>query len=479
MASAAKSAAAYKPTAHPPATPSAPRSHNVELFALLAMAAAIAAAGLLVDPRAEAAFEAPKRLAALVATVAAALALLTLGDSTAPLRWPSGPAERRAALYLLLGAGAGALAAALAAPRRALSLDAIRVMILFGLLLPLGASRCLRHGRSRVLLAVFLAVCALNAAESILQALGVFELFAIESLAGRVSSVGFIGNEGYLALLMALAAVAALGVALEAASAPIRVAAMSALVLFVVALALTLDLTGWLALVAGTMPLIRERLMSGRRRAWAVAAALALIAAMVATPGLRARAAGLFHKAGAGDWNAMLSYRPIPWAAAVEMIRERPLLGYGPGAFAAEFVSHRLRAEIFWSRRLVNPQLNSFYAQAHCEYLQALAEAGIPAGLAADAAFAMLLARTPSPRRPPAGATAGRGANHRGYFAHWLGRRAGMVAAPGAGAGGSAAARRRARLAPARRPRRRSRKISGESRKTWKISNESKTAESD
>jgi O-antigen ligase len=51
------------------------------------------------------------------------------------------------------------------------------------------------------------------------------------------------------------------------------------------------------------------------------------------------------------------------------MIRERPLLGYGPGTFAAEFVPHRLRAEIFWSRRLVNPQLNSFYAQAHCEYL--------------------------------------------------------------------------------------------------------------
>ena len=50
-----------------------------------------------------------------------------------------------------------------------------------------------------------------------------------------------------------------------------------------------------------------------------------------------------------------------------------------------------MRAEIFWSRRLVNPQLNSFYAQAHCEYLQALAEAGIPAGLAADAAFAILL----------------------------------------------------------------------------------------
>jgi hypothetical protein len=86
VASAPKSAAAYKPPAHRPATPPAPRPQNVESIALLAMAAAIAAAGLLVDPRAEAAFEAPKRLAALVATVAAALALLTLRGSTAPLR---------------------------------------------------------------------------------------------------------------------------------------------------------------------------------------------------------------------------------------------------------------------------------------------------------------------------------------------------------------------------------------------------------
>src|SRR6185437_13689242 len=103
------------------------------------------------------------------------------------------------------------------------------------------------------------------------------EPFAIESLAGRVASVGFIGNEGYLALLMALAAVAALGVALEAASAPIRVAAVSALVLVVIALALTRDVTGWLALAVGTTPLARERLRSRRHQAWAVAAGLALI----------------------------------------------------------------------------------------------------------------------------------------------------------------------------------------------------------
>ena len=59
----------------------------LESIAILAMAVSIAAAGLLVDPRAEAAFEAPKRLASLIAIVAAALAVLMLPRLMAPLQW--------------------------------------------------------------------------------------------------------------------------------------------------------------------------------------------------------------------------------------------------------------------------------------------------------------------------------------------------------------------------------------------------------
>jgi hypothetical protein len=54
----------------------------------------IAAAGLLVDPRAEAAFEAPKRFAALLAIVVATLAVLALPRLTAP-EFSSYRAERR------------------------------------------------------------------------------------------------------------------------------------------------------------------------------------------------------------------------------------------------------------------------------------------------------------------------------------------------------------------------------------------------
>ncbi|HMD49069.1 MAG TPA: O-antigen ligase family protein, partial [Bryobacteraceae bacterium] len=217
------------------------------------------------------------------------------------------------------------------------------------------------------------------------------EPFAVESFAGRVSSVGFVGNEGYLAILMAIATAASLSVALTTSSSAQCALAWCAVGLFVLALALTRDITGWIALLVGALPVARERFVDRRTGLWAAAAVLILVTGLGATPAARVRLVDLARKAQAGQWDSLLSYRCGPWAAAVAMVRDRPLLGFGPGTYEAEFVPHRLRAEIYWRHRFVTPDLNSSYAQAHCDYLQALAEAGIPAGLSADLAFAILL----------------------------------------------------------------------------------------
>jgi O-antigen ligase len=382
--------------------PSAPRSAAAPVpgksflsrawIATAALAVGIAGSSLIVDPRAEAAFDAPKRLVAILAIVVASLALLTTPDFGALRERRKRPPAQLAALVLAGCAILGATVAAIAAPRRAVSFDALRVVILFALLLPLGASRLLQRVRFAALLAVFIGASVINAAVSILQALEVFQPLSIESIAGRVSSVGLIGNEGYLGLEMAIAVAACLPVALRASSLCIRIASWAASALMLIALAISRNVTGWIALLAGLISLAWEPSLRRRIRSWRFAAAMMILllggAVMLASQG---RVAGLIRQAHEGDWDRLLSYRLGPWAAALEMIRERPMVGFGPGSFGAQFVPHRLAAEIRWSTRFVNPQLISFFAQAHSDYLQGFAELGIPAALAAGGAIVALM----------------------------------------------------------------------------------------
>jgi O-antigen ligase len=368
-----------------------PRTQTRDLITIAALGVSIAVSSLFFDSRAEAAFEAPKRFAALLAITVAAFSAFSVSDVLPQRPWRNWPSERLWSLILFGATLCLTLIATLTSSHRTLSLDATRTLMLFALLLPLGASQALDSGRARVLLVVFLAACAINAAASILQAFGMFEPFAVESIAGRVTSVGFVGNEGYLAILMSLAAAASLSVALLASSSTVCALTWCAVGLFMVALAITRDVTGWIALFVGVLPIARERLVDRRTRLSTAAAVLILFTALGATPPVRGRLEGLVRRARAGQWDSLLSYRCGPWAAGLEMVRDRPLLGFGPGTYEAEFVPHRLRAEIYWRHRFVTPDLNSSYAQAHCDYLQTLAEAGIPAGLSADLGFTILL----------------------------------------------------------------------------------------
>ena len=91
------------------------------------------------------------------------------------------------------------------------------------------------------------------------------------------------------------------------------------------------------------------------------------------------------------------------------MARERPLLGFGPGTFGAEYVPHRLSAEIRAKRRFVSPLLSSSYGEAHNDYLQAASDAGIPVA-SARAGRRGLPARRHRPSRVEAGRSRDRAA---------------------------------------------------------------------
>ncbi len=358
--------------------------------AAVALGAALAASALLVDPGADASFDAPKRLASLllIALAAAAAFLPRRPRGALADLWHSAGPLPKAASILAAAALCGAVASAWLSPRRALALDSLRPLLVFALLLPLGASRVIpRYGRA--LLSVFLALAAFNAAVSLAQGRRLFQPFAVDVSGARDATGAFVGNVGYLALALALAAVAALAVALETRRPALRWLCAAALPLFLADLVVNQNLTSLTALAAGTAALAWARL--GKRAAPAAVAAVLVVAGGIwLYHPARRRAAEAIGAARAGNWDSVLTYRLGPWSAAVQMFRERPAVGFGPGTFGAEFVPHRLKAELAARRRFVNPLVTSSYSEAHSEPLQALAEGGL-AGLAAVAAALSLL----------------------------------------------------------------------------------------
>src|ERR1700730_11197187 len=357
----------------------------------LFLAAAFAATALVFDSGAESSFDAPKRLLSLLAIAAGTLAASGLSRWEKPLAQPGRPAwwDGRAAAALAGIALLLAFASAAASPHHDIALDSMRTLLVTACLLPLGASRVLLRHRG-ALLAAFLATAAIDAAVSILQARRIYQPFPLVTQGDREATGAFAGNVGYLALALALAAVAALGVALVSRRPAERIAAGALTLLFAAALLANRNLTSLSALAAGTAVLLFG--LAGRRALLPLGAAVLVAGLGIAVYApMRVRAVQAARSLRAGEWDQLLSYRTAPWAAALWMIREHPLLGFGPGTFGAEFVRHRLQAEIALRRRLTSPLASSTYGEAHCDYLQPFAEAGVPAGVAVLGAAALLL----------------------------------------------------------------------------------------
>ena len=391
------------PPAERPFLSSAARDPGGATAAAL-LCATLLGAGLLVDPRAESSFDAPKRVAALACAALSTLAVFGFSRWRNPFAGRSEPRSGRrlsnTALLLLLASLALALFSALASPRRALSLDALRVVLLTALFLPLGASRAMAENK-RFLIGAFFGMAVIDAAASILQARGLYQPFELVTPGGRESTGAFAGNTGYLALALSLASVAALGLLPSGPRPLVRVFASAVLLLFLAALLVNQNLTSLTALAAGAVVLLSVRY--GRRALLPGFGLLVLLAAGVAiSPPTRERVAQAAADLRTRQWDRLTSYRLAPWAAAAVMASERPFLGFGPGTFEAEFVPHRLEAELRLRRRLTNPLTTSSYAEAHCDYLQPFAEAGAPAALAAiGSAAALLAALARASRRSP------------------------------------------------------------------------------
>lgn len=118
-----------------------------------------------------------------------------------------------------------------------------------------------------------------------------------------------------------------------------------------------------------------------------LAAVLLFVAAAGAT-GAGRRALVKLGELRKGEAARASTQRDIGVLAALEMIRARPLLGVGPGAFSNAFIPARLRAEERTGRYLIHRSGFAHFDNAHSEPLTLAAEIGLPAAFLSLAALA-------------------------------------------------------------------------------------------
>ena len=95
-------------------------------------------------------------------------------------------------------------------------------------------------------------------------------------------------------------------------------------------------------------------------------------------PDARNRFARTFSALKAGDWNEFLHGRYIPWHMALEMIRDRPLWGHGPGIYGYLSFDYQIEFIRAHPQSRLRPE-EAYFDQTHNDYLQDAAETGIPA----------------------------------------------------------------------------------------------------
>jgi putative inorganic carbon (HCO3(-)) transporter len=354
------------------------RCHNPTIApVLLGLASFLALVAL--DVRADAAFDAPKRLVAMLGITVACVAALMQGSWV--FAWRDTTRRQR----LLLGLAGGVLLLACvssaASPRPAVALDSLRAIAVFAMVACLCGAAAVSDRTWRALANAFLAGALLNAVLSLAQAAGTRPL-QYATTGGRADVSALIGNTGILAIVLACAAALVVARILDAPTRGLRIAWGLALVTLLAAVAVNRSATAFVSIAAVLVVFVVRHARRGRV-AWLAAGVVVMAGAIAATMAARSIP-------GVTTVNRLLSYRIGPWAAAGEMMMDRPWLGFGPGTYAAEYAQHFVDAEARWRLRLGHPQLPGSYAQAHNDYFQSVAELGIPAVLAAVAALVLV-----------------------------------------------------------------------------------------
>ena len=189
----------------------------------------------------------------------------------------------------------------------------------------------------------------------------------------RLRRTAMIGNPDDVGMYFAPVVIAAAALAI-ATKRPIRFVAALVAMLGIGAVVIAQTLTALAAIGVGLVAML---IVLFRRRALAAVALLVVaggVVLFVSEPGhrLTEMATQLRH----GQVPVAISGRAVMASTAIEMFKDAPLFGVGPGNFAWEFFPYKLKVEERTPALRSVMQENA--GEAHNDHLQMLAEGGVP-----------------------------------------------------------------------------------------------------
>ena len=231
-----------------------------------------------------------------------------------------------------------------------------------------------------------------NAAIVLLQELKIWNPLIESALRARhEATTGLLGNPNDAGSFLAPVVIAAAAAALAARRWQRFV--ISVLVFAACAVALILTQTR-AAIGATTVGLVMIAMLMWRRRALLVATAVLILAVLAAASyrPLLNRLQGRISLA------TFASGRMVAFAAAADMVRQRPFFGVGPGGFANHFFDYS-SALMHAHPSLVPAGPHANFGEVHNDHLQIAAETGLPGYILFLAALIALSRRSRSTRR--------------------------------------------------------------------------------
>lgn len=345
-------------------------TRNTTRLLQAALLLVIAVTPLLVDPNGRDLFRVGKTAffqgaMLVIGAIAAVAALLNDAFAASLVR------HRRAVILACAGVAwvaIASMASALPAVSRSAPFSIFCHALLFVI-----AMAVLRSGEPLPALGALLAPAVVNAVLVVLQALDVWEPYGIAVPGSdRYGNVGLIGNPNTAGTYLLVPTLAALAATLTLRRWRALFGAVTIVLLAGLFLAQTITVMFGL-----TVALVAFAATGSKRtRLFAIGVVVAGIIGVLAYTPTRERLVSLTKLLRKGNYQALTTNRVPAAAATLDMFLDRPLLGLGPGVFAARYMPYRLATEEHNPEWIQLAREN--FGEAHNDHLQVLAETGLP-----------------------------------------------------------------------------------------------------